>query len=109
MVDEAGSYVVDDGSGKIAIPDGESLSFTWGNGATRGAREGVISVTGEGTLTMTIGGEPYDTITAADGARKFRFRPGSLSAFDFGFAFEGTGEASLSAFNLVQGTTLLFR
>ena len=109
VVDEAGSYVVDDGSGKIAIPGGESLSFTWGNGATRGAREGVVSVTGEGTLTMTLGGEPYATITAADSPYAFRFKPGSLSAFDFGFAFEGAGEASLSEFNLVRGTTLLFR
>ena len=69
----------------------------------------MIGVTGEGTLTMTLGGEPYATITAADGARKFRFKPGALSAFDFGFAFEGTGEASLSAFNLVKGAVLSFR
>lgn len=109
VMDEAGSYVVDDGSGTIAIPGGESLSLTWGDGATRGAREGVVNVTGEGTLTMTLGGEPYATITAADSPYAFRFKPGSLSAFDFGFAFEGAGEASLSGFNLVRGTTLLFR
>ena len=69
----------------------------------------MISVTGEGTLTMTIGGEPYATITAANSPCAFRFKQGSLSAFDFGFAFEGAGEASLSGFNLVRGTTLLFR
>ena len=109
VVDEAGSYVVDDGSGKIAIPGGESLALTWGNAATRGAREGVISVMGEGTLTMTLGGAPYATITAADGTRKFEFRPADLTAYDFAFSFEGEGTAYLSGFNLVKGTTLLFR
>jgi hypothetical protein len=58
---------------------------------------------------MTLGGEPYATITAADSPYAFRFKPGSLSAFDFGFAFEGTGEASLSGFNLVKGMTFSFR
>ena len=101
--------VVDRGTGSVAIPGGESLSLTWGDATLRGAREGEIRVTGEGTLTMTIGGEPYATITAADGAHMLHFRQGTLSAFDFGFAFEGAGEASLSAFNLVRGTALLFR
>ena len=109
VVDSASSNVVDRGTGSVAIPGGESLSLTWGDASLRGAREGEISVTGEGTLTMTIGGEPYATITAADGVRKFRFNPGTLSAFDFGFAFEGTGEASLSAFNLIRGMAFSFR
>ena len=109
VVDSASSNVVDRGTGSVAIPGGESLSLTWGDASLRGAREGVVRVTGEGTLTMTIGGEPYATITAADGAHMLHLRQGTLSAFDFGFAFEGAGEASLSAFNLVRGTTLLFR
>ncbi len=109
VVDEAGSRVVDDGSGKITIPDGESLALTWGDATMRGVRKATVRVTGAGTLTVTVGGEPYASLTAADGEQTFSFLSKNLSAYDFGFAFAGEGSATLSGFDFVGGTMITIR
>ena len=108
-MDEAGSRVVDDGSGKITIPDGESLALTWGDATMRGVRKGTVRVTGAGTLTVTVGGEPYASLTAADGEQTFSFLSKNLSAYDFGFAFAGEGSATLSGFDFVGGMMITIR
>lgn len=109
VVDEAGSRVVDDGSGKITIPDGESLALTWGDATMRGVRKATVRVTGAGTLTVTVGGEPYASLTAADGEQTFSFLSKNLSAYDFGFAFAGEGSATLSGFDFVGGMMITIR
>ena len=109
VVDEAGSRVVDDGSGKITIPDGESLALTWGDATMRGVRKATVRVTGAGTLTVTVGGEPYASLTAADGEQTFSFLSKNLSAYDFGFAFAGEGSATLSGFDFAGGMMITIR
>ena len=109
VLTEADSNVVDDGSGEIAIPDGASLSLTWGNASVCGNREGVIRVAGAGTLTMWVCGEVYATVAESDGARTFNLDPELFPSLDLAFSFEGDGAAYLSKFTRLCGFVLSFR
>ena len=109
VLTEADSNVVDDGSGEIMIPDGASVSLTWGSPSLRGDREGVIRVSGTGVLTMYVAGEVYATVSASDGAYAFNLKPELYSSLDLDFSFEGDGAAYLSRFKRLCGFVLSFR
>lgn len=67
-----------------------------------------VSVTGEGTLVVTSGGETVGTVTAADGAQTYGIAAGS-DPTKLEFAFSGTGTANIGRLKSTLGMMLLFR
>ena len=102
-----------EGEGGVVTLPGGSLEMGWSNVAGKNrAYSGTMRVTGNGTLTVTRGGETFDTVTAADGERMFQFF--SAAALEqLAFAYtpgEGdTGAALLYGFNASTGLTIILR
>ena len=67
-----------------------------------------VSVTGEGTLVVTSGGETVGTLTAADGAQTYGIAAGS-DPTKLEFAFSGTGTANIGRLKSTLGMLILFR
>ena len=90
----------------VCVPEG-SLSLNWqSQGDVQ--RTFVASVTGEGTLTVLLGGADYATLTAADGQRTFAL-PGSETKSRFDFLYSGDGYAELSGFAQTVGFRFMIR
>ena len=90
----------------VCVPEG-SLSLDWqSQGDVQ--RTFVASVTGEGTLTVLLGGADYATLTAADGQRTFAL-PGSETERRFDFLYSGDGYAELSGFAQTVGFRFMIR
>ena len=94
------------------LPDG-TLALNWASGTGRGKRyQFDVSVSGTGTLTVLLNGEPYRIYTAASGAVSDAIVSDAAS-FTLEFAYTpGTndnGGATLSHFQDFAGTMLIFR
>ena len=94
------------------LPDG-TLALNWASGGRRGKRyQFDVSVSGTGTLTVLLNGEPYRSYTAASGAVSDAVVSDAAS-FSLEFAYTpGTndeGGATLSHFQDFAGTMLIFR
>ena len=107
----AGPDVVAPADGGLEIADG-ALDVVWGKKASGASYRFTAEVTGAGTLTVTLNGEPFATFTAADGVQDLKFTspvaPNSLT-FAYAAAGDDTGAARLYGFAHEQGTLLLFR
>ncbi len=90
----------------VRVPEG-SLSLDW-QSRSGVRRTFVASVTGEGTLTVMLGGVDYATLTAADGLRTFVL-PGAQAESRFDFHYSGDGYAELSGFDQMVGSRLIIR
>ena len=96
----------------VFLPDG-TLALNWASGGRRGKRyQFDVSVSGTGTLTVLLNGEPYRSYTAASGAVSDAIVSDAAS-FTLEFAYTpGTndnGGATLSHFQDFAGTMLIFR
>ena len=96
----------------VFLPDG-TLTLNWSSGARRGKRyQFDVSVSGTGTLTVLLNGEPYRSYTAASGAVSEAI-VSEATSFSLEFAYTpGTnddGGATLSHFQDFAGTMLIFR
>ena len=90
----------------VCVPEG-SLSLDWqSQGDVQ--RTFVAAVTGEGTLTVLLGGADYATLTAADGQRTFAL-PGSETGQRFDFLYSGDGYAELTGFAQTVGFRFMIR
>ena len=92
----------------VTLQDGMSVALTWTAPADGVPRTGHVCVSGSGTLTVTVDGEPYATYTAEDGEVEFSFAPAGRSA-SMGFSFAGEGSADVYGFSAVAGTVILLR
>jgi hypothetical protein len=90
----------------VCVPEG-SLSLDWQSQGDA-QRTFVASVSGEGTLTVRLGGADYATLTAADGQRTFAL-PGSEMEPQLDFLYSGDGYAELSGFDQMVGSRLIIR
>ena len=96
----------------VFLPDG-TLALNWASGTGRGKRyQFDASVSGTGTLTVLLNGEPYRSYTAASGAVSEAI-VSEATSFSLEFAYTpGTnddGGATLSHFQDFAGTMLIFR
>ena len=96
----------------VFLPDG-TLALNWASGTGRGKRyQFDVSVSGTGTLTVLLNGEPYRSYTAASGAVSEAI-VSEAASFTLEFAYTpGTndnGGATLSHFQDFAGTMLIFR
>ena len=90
----------------VCVPEG-SLSLDWQSQGDA-QRTFVASVSGEGTLTVRLGGADYATLTAADGQRTFAL-PGSEMEPQLDFLYSGDGYAELSEFAQTVGFRFMVR
>ena len=96
----------------VFLPDG-TLALDWVAGTGRGKRyQFDASVSGTGTLTVLLNGEPYRSYTAASGAVSEAIVSDAAS-FSLEFAYtpgaNDDGGATLSHFQDFAGTMLIFR
>ena len=94
----------------VCLHGGEAVSLTWSTKDDRAAkRHGGVRVEGEGTLTVTVGGETYATFTEADGETEFSLPASVASPTDIAFSFEGEGCAFVYGFMIESGMSLSIR
>ena len=92
----------------VTLQDGMSVALTWTVPADGVPRTGHVCVSGGGTLTVTVDGEPYATYTAENGEVEFSFAPAGLST-SMEFAFAGEGSADVYGFSAKIGALILLR
>lgn len=92
----------------VTLQDGMSVALTWTVPADGVPRMGHICVSGGGTLTVTVDGEPYATYTAEDGEVEFSFAPAGRSA-SMEFSFAGEGSADVFDFSAPTGLAIFFK
>ena len=92
----------------VTLQDGMSVALTWTVPADGVPCTGHVCVSGGGTLTVTVDGEPYATYTAENGEVEFSFAPAGFSA-SMEFAFAGEGSADVYGFSAKIGALILLR
>ena len=92
----------------VTLQDGMSLSLVWSCPVAGAPRFGHVSVTGEGTLTVTKDGAPFATYTSEDGEKEFSFMPVGADV-SMTFSFSGEGSADVFGFSAPLGTILLIK
>lgn len=113
VVDEAGPDVTRTEYGRVSVAAG-SLATTWpaGGEGTSASYSLNAEVTGGGTLTVTLNGEPLRTLTQADGATELKFVSPLLEnvlAFAYEPGVEDSGSALLSGFRHGGGMAIFVR
>ena len=92
----------------VTLQDGMSVALTWTVPADGVVHTGHVRVTGGGTLTVTLDGEPFATYAEGDGAAEFRFVPTGRGA-SMEFSFAGEGSADVFDFSAPTGLAIFFK
>ena len=91
----------------VRLQDGESLSMSWTDEKTVARRGGRVSVVGEGTLTVMLGGEPFAEFTADSPSFELSIPGTEPGTFNLSFAFEGSGSADICGFKSTAGMVIM--
>ena len=96
------------GAPSVKLVDGASVSMAWTDEKAVAKRGGRVSVVGEGTLTVLLGGEPFAEFTADSPAFDISIPGTEPGTFNLSFAFEGSGSANIYGFKSSAGLVIMF-
>jgi hypothetical protein len=97
------------GVSSVALADGESISLEWWNAEPFARRNGMVSVTGEGTLAVMRNGAVFAEYNSSSSPAQFFIPAVGGDQFAFTFSFKGEGSADIYNFAAVKGTLFTIR
>ena len=97
------------GTASLSLHDKEAVELVWWSEQPKARRKAVVSVSGEGTLSVTRNGEAFASFTALASPAVVSVPCEGNGDCNFKFAFSGTGSADIYGFESGKGLAIAIR
>ena len=97
------------GTASLSLHDKEAVEFVWWSEQPKARRKAVVSVSGEGTLSVMRNGEAFASFMASASPAVVSVPCEGNGDCNFKFAFSGTGSADIYGFESGKGLAIAIR
>ena len=97
------------GTASLSLHDKEAVELVWWSEQPKARRKALVSVSGDGTLSVMRNGEAFASFTASSSPAVVSVPCEGNGVCNFKFAFSGTGSADIYGFESGKGLAIAIR
>ena len=97
------------GTASLSLHDKEAVELVWWSEQPNARRKALVSVSGDGTLSVTRNGEAFASVTALASPAVVSVPCDGNGDCEFAFSFAGTGSADIYGFESGRGLAISIR